>query len=62
VVAVSSFTIKNNDIRKYNLELPASEKLIFLIPDNGNLSACPPLNINLTYNGYRHLSFVANCK
>lgn len=58
----STVQIRNNGFRKGNLDLPIGQKLTLLIPDNGNLSACPPLEINLTYNGYRHLSIIANCK
>jgi hypothetical protein len=58
----SVFILKNNASREYNLNLPINKNLILLVSDNGNLSACPPMEIKFTYNNYQHLYITAKCK
>jgi len=48
--------------RKEDLNIPISETLSLLIPDNGNLSKCPDLHIQLLYINGDRASTVASCK
>lgn len=54
--------IVNIGPRKANLNLPIGKKITFLLADNGNLSTIDHLNIDINYNGYKHLLIVENCK
>jgi hypothetical protein len=55
-------TLINNGDRREELNIPIDRKLTLLIPDNGNLSKCPDLYIQLTYMNGKHARTLAGCK
>lgn len=58
----SSTKLKNYGPRGNNLNLTVGQRLTLLIPDNGNLSGCPNLKIDMDYGNHGHLSINARCK
>lgn len=53
--------IINKGARTEKLSLAINRKLTLLIPDNGNLSNCPELKVDLLIDGSIHLGALATC-
>lgn len=56
------YKIRNEGSRNEKLNLPISRKLTLWIADNGNLSKCTDLNVQLLFAGGKIVNTLAGCK
>jgi hypothetical protein len=56
------YKINNAGQRVDKMNLPHGRKLTLWIPDNGNLSKCPELQVELVFEGGSPINTVADCK
>jgi hypothetical protein len=57
----NEYKIRNEGQRMDRMNLPHENKLTLWLPDNGKLTKCPELQIELVFDGGKHFSSVADC-
>jgi hypothetical protein len=56
------YRIRNEGLRVEKMNLAHADKVIFWFSDNGRLSKCPELQVDLGFNGGEHKAIPANCE
>jgi hypothetical protein len=62
IIEYGEHKILNSGARKVKLNTPIGRNLTLWIPDNGNLSKCPQLHVELILVDGKHISATPNCK